>query len=663
MNQNRFRQEPRPAGEPTPIRTPAKPDHDLEEVVARLTCYEPNSHAIEFTGEDLCRNSLFVGTVGSGKTTTMNPLLRDLIRYRAAEPQHRVGLLVIDSKMDDTVPRIGQWAEEAGRQQDLQILSPTSDYYYDFLADLNSFDQLDEVVDKILSATNWVESENGYWRHGRQPLLDAALTILLATSEELEFSQAMRFLRGWLMNPGAPADDIAQRLREFQQLVQEVEARVRDSEVNKLRHACDTINMWKGLDLRTKSNWTSVFTNCLGPFTSVNAQAYMERRNRRRIRLEEIVTEGKIVVLSINAAKDPELARLIGRLIKADFYHAAQSRQSAYADLGRLVGLVMDEYPLVVTGAEGRFGDIVQLQSLRSKRAFVVAATQGLISLDMAIGDRAREALLVNFNNLFLFNSHEEQVDHFARAHFGLAHRCVESSLEVEDSRAGASVTTDRRRSNFHARVEDWVCPLGRLSRLEANQAFVSLAGGRKFIEPLWIQPLYYEVPIAEAPVSNRQTRSAVDLFRRRRHARAKEPEQLKDGHGPAGESVPAPIGPESQEEYPPPTEDFAEPAEASPQPPGTAPLQPPCVITLTQDEFNSLWGQEGIIALHLAAFPQDGGEITIFEPNEQTAGEVTVALPQHCLSKLLQRKAANPVEKEFLKHLKAFLRQRERPS
>jgi len=131
------------------LSTPA--GHDLNDVVVRLRCYEPNSLQLELTGEDLCRNSLFLGTVGSGKTTTMNPLLRDLIFYRASDPQRRIGLLVIDSKMDETVPKIQTWANAAGRQGDLQLLSPSSEYYYDFLADVNSFALIDEVVDKIVS--------------------------------------------------------------------------------------------------------------------------------------------------------------------------------------------------------------------------------------------------------------------------------------------------------------------------------------------------------------------------------------------------------------------------------------------------------------------------------------------------------------------------------
>ena len=68
----------------------------------------------------------------------------------------------------------------------------------------------------------------------------------------------------------------------------------------------------------------------------------------------------------------------------------------------------MDEYPLVASC--GRFGDGVNLQTIRSKGGFVVAATQGLVSLDMAIGRATREQLMLNFNNRFIFRSEEREV-------------------------------------------------------------------------------------------------------------------------------------------------------------------------------------------------------------------------------------------------------------
>ena len=50
----------------------------------------------------------------------------------------------------------------------------------------------------------------------------------------------------------------------------------------------------------------------------------------------------------------------------------------------------MDEFPLLVTDGENISGDGFNMQTIRSKRGFVIAATQGLVGVDLAIGEQAR---------------------------------------------------------------------------------------------------------------------------------------------------------------------------------------------------------------------------------------------------------------------------------
>lgn len=50
------------------------------------------------------------------------------------------------------------------------------------------------------------------------------------------------------------------------------------------------------------------------------------------------------------------------------------------------------------------------MQTIRPKRGFVIAATQGLVGLDLSIGEQARRRLMTNFNNVFVFKSNEREV-------------------------------------------------------------------------------------------------------------------------------------------------------------------------------------------------------------------------------------------------------------
>ena len=127
-------------------------------------------------------------------------------------------------------------------------------------------------------------------------------------------------------------------------------------------------------------------------------------KGRQRVDLDRLIEGGKIAVVSFPACVDGFSAVVVAKLLKGGFYTALQKRQN----FKRLAGIIMDEYPLVASC--GRFGDGVNLQTIRSKGGFVVAATQGLVSLDMAIGRATREQLMLNFNNRFIFRSEEREV-------------------------------------------------------------------------------------------------------------------------------------------------------------------------------------------------------------------------------------------------------------
>jgi hypothetical protein len=324
------------------------------------------------------------------------------------------------------------------------------------------------------------------------------------------------------LNPCGSSSVTDKRVQDFDRIIQGIYEELDLKWKNKLDGVRAVSRMWQSLDSRTKSSAAAVLSNCLKPLLGLKAQKYFEAEGRRPLHVGDIIEHGKIIIISVNAAANPGLAQLIGKLIKADFYRCVQERRLSYEDLGRLVGMVMDEYQLVATADEGSWGDIPQLGTLRSKRAFVIAATQGFVSLDMVIGEGARDSLVVNFNNLLLFNSHEAALDRFAQIHFGVAPQSFRARLQIGDSQDNGDLKVQERQL-LHAQVDDWVCPPGRLSRLETNQAYVSLARGRKYLDPLWIEPLYFTVPIATKAIEECAPDKALGVLAR---GRAKLQEQ-----------------------------------------------------------------------------------------------------------------------------------------
>ena len=58
---------------------------------------------LEISEDALCKHTIFIGSTGSGKTTSLNALLRDIIGYNAEDEIPKVGLLVFDLKGDNTL--------------------------------------------------------------------------------------------------------------------------------------------------------------------------------------------------------------------------------------------------------------------------------------------------------------------------------------------------------------------------------------------------------------------------------------------------------------------------------------------------------------------------------------------------------------------------------
>lgn len=167
------------------------------------------------------------------------------------------------------------------------------------------------------------------------------------------------------------------------------------------------VNEWQHLDPRTKSNELSTMTNLISSFGNPITNEYIfEGKNKMRLDVGELVCAGKIVVASFDGISNRQSATAICKLLKSDVYGHIQARQNP----SRLVGIVMDEFPLVATDGENISGDGFNMQTIRSKRGFVIAATQGLVGLDLSIGEQARRRLMTNFNNVFVFKSNEREV-------------------------------------------------------------------------------------------------------------------------------------------------------------------------------------------------------------------------------------------------------------
>lgn len=247
----------------------------------------------------------------------------------------------------------------------------------------------------------------------------------------------------------------------------------------------DTMARWQGLDVRTRSNVQSTLMCLSRPYLSVLAGRCFTAQGRPAFDVGRAASEGKLCIVSVSAT-EPEIASLFFKLLKGDFIRAVQQRG---AGVHRLTGMIAEEFPLVV-GSSGE--DVETLATVRSRRCFVVAASQGLAVLDEKIGVRARKALLANFGSVIFLRGREEEVDQFAAVHLGVVEQVIIKPI-LPPTDEGNLLSSPLPQIKMRQQI--LACPPGTLGRLSPHQGFAALPGRNPQATPLWFVPWFETEP------------------------------------------------------------------------------------------------------------------------------------------------------------------------
>lgn len=436
-------------------------------------CYEPAGHRVELSESDLVQHILLIGSTGSGKSTLLTSATGQIIGHHAGSPEHKPGLLVLDAKGDDLVARVQDAAQAFGRANDVLVFGPNADHGFDLFEGLRSFDDVDRITRRVLLGTERMGGDNAYWWHSTTAMFSAAFTLLVATEQPVQFAATVEFLRRWFLSPATPPVVL-----ERVQMVN----REGGNRHPLLATALDQVRLWQELDSRTRSNLQSCLLNALRPLLSPAAARCFGPRSPAVFTPALAASDGRICVVSVNALAEPDLARFLFRLAKQSFFDAVQQRRSPQ---DRLCGLIADEFPLVVAPE-----DVEQLATVRSKRCFVIAATQGLHALIERVGVGPARSLANHFNTTIYLRTREAETA--VQAHLALGTRQVRVHRRGRDE--GRFLGLMVPPSQEPAMTEVPVCPLGALGQLSPHQAYLVFADGRRTEFPVWFIPWFEAV-------------------------------------------------------------------------------------------------------------------------------------------------------------------------
>ena len=503
-------------------------NNPLDEVVARIRLGDPAGETIELTGRTLCQNVLVTGMVGSGKTTSViYPILKDAIAHHADDPVRKTGLFVFDSKTDGTTGRVLKWAEECGRADDVMILRDGSEWGYFPFNGVSKLSELEIVASKIASGFEHLGSDNEYWERTTRSGIEAVLAFELIEKGVLDFHTTLGLMHEFLLGPSGGAPEVCERIAAFTKNIELIRRSVDDQSFRILDTYKKTLHIWQKLDPKTRGILQTCIGNSLGPLLSPRISPFYPVAGRKPVDISRIVSEGKIVVLCTNAAANCDIAATLGRLIKADLYRAIQQRSFVQEAPDRLVGLFLDEYPLVATANQPFFGDVQNLQTMREKRAFVVAGTQGYVSMHNSIGIRAWEGLRINLATNFFLRSNEPEVDEHARTLLGLRESEESVRIKVDDLSEGGVGTVSQSSKKVSVEGASWIVTRGALARLDTHEAFYTTADGQRSESPVFIIPVFESPKSLAEPAGPNLLDLAATTYRNAARAEVAKPEPV----------------------------------------------------------------------------------------------------------------------------------------
>ena len=343
----------------------------------------------------LYQNIFITGTIGSGKTSSaMYPFTAQLMEYKAMNTKEKLAMLILDVKGNYS-EKVINFAQDAERLEDVYVIDLSGKVRY------NPLDKpeltpivLASRLKTILELFNKQSSES-YW-------LDKAEQIL---------AESIKFCR--IYNDGYVSFTELHKLIMFPDYYTEKIAVARKKFENGLLKEKDIYNLLScvnffdkeffSLDDRTQSILKSEISRITNIFVSDYhvSKTFCPKKEEINFKgFEEVLDEGKIVVLNMNIAEYKNLSKIIAAYLKLDFQGTVLNRLNN-GKLQRKTAFISDEYHEYVTSTDADF-----FAQSREAKCINIIATQSYTSLQNSLKDEANVKVIIqSFINKFWFRT------------------------------------------------------------------------------------------------------------------------------------------------------------------------------------------------------------------------------------------------------------------
>ena len=322
--------------------------------------------------KSLYQNILITGTIGTGKTSSaMYPFTKQLISYESNNFDKKLGMLILDVK-GNYLEKVLEFAKKYNRENDVIKISLNSNYFYNPLHKPNLKPTvLANRLKTILLLFSKNNSESFWLDKAEQVLAEAIKLCRLYNNGYVTFQE----LHKLITNTDYYEEKIKLLRTKF------LSGNFDENTTYDLLSAITFFeNDFLNLDSRTLSILKSEITRITNTFIcdySVLSKFNPPIDKLNFLGFNEVLEEGKIVVLNMNINEYSNLSKIIAAYLKLDFQTDVMTRLANCKDNNfRSVCFISDEYSEYCTDNDANF-----FSQSREAKCINIVSTQSYTSL------------------------------------------------------------------------------------------------------------------------------------------------------------------------------------------------------------------------------------------------------------------------------------------
>ncbi len=336
--------------------------------------------------KSLYQNILITGTIGTGKTSSaMYPFTEQLISYKANNSTKKIGMLILDVK-GNYCHKVKQLCQKHGREDDLITIELNGLFKYN---PLHKPDLKPTILANRLKSILLLFSKNNtesFWLDKAEQILAESIKLCrLYNNGYVTFEELHKII--------TVNDYYREKLEILRQKFTN-----NDFSYTEIYDLLSSINFFEkeffNLDSRTLSILRSEITRITNSFIceyDILKTFSPSKDELNFLGFDEVINNGKIVVLNMNISEYSILSKIIAAYLKLDFQTEVMMRlANNFENSIRSVAFISDEYHEYCTETDSNF-----FSQSREAKCINIVATQSYTSLLNTLNNQATVKMII----------------------------------------------------------------------------------------------------------------------------------------------------------------------------------------------------------------------------------------------------------------------------